>query len=703
MISNKIRGNHPRLSPPGVFINADGLLTNNLLNLAGRGNYFPSSAGTSEGQFLMIRAAALAYQRTNDIRWYTLLLKLLSNLPSTYYQNRTTSHLPWGPHWLMNVKSPFVSETFYYNSIFTFVNGVATIPQGTPHYGELVRQVFHARSLDSTYLWENPYSGLATGTQYPVASFTQNSPTDTTVTLVDTGINGDLYIMYSTITGPIIEVNEPFEAWPGWRELDVGETNIAVDTMAWALDAFNEAYIALGDVTYDDMATATKNSMETVYIVDDGRAWITTGYIPPTGLSGSFIYNEITPLPTLSRNNVGEIFWSIPTPVTHTGSSIVQYGRGGLGDAWQTSDSVEVQISLTVPQPVTIFIDNSVTVNASTRFMTTITPTGTGMETFVIPRTDFKDNFGAGSNVPAIGSPLLTVGIQLIVTTAVDVVVHSVRPIPYELMPYTPGLFPFTANLLGSPAELITWRGPAYSGYQAPWVWPILGTTGAINNCLTFLKDAQQAYTTALGIEGPFAPVYILPRYDDVVFDTPNTFTWTGPDPNTKWGGYQYRPLEATARYWAAYPSDTLARDIVMLFLTWISNTWTSSDQFPPTDFPVDSFPTSTYNEPHFVALILRSAMWADLAGGSQSLTRPLILQCLLYLNQHYTLNGPMAGTFVDNGDSYFGFWNGEIIAAICLMLNEGSTILADVGFPSDTLYSWLSGNVNWLKTVTLG
>lgn len=692
---------HPRdLVMTNGLINNRGLVVNNLQDLAGRGSYFPAAAGTSEGQFLMIRAAALAYQATSNEVWADLVRRLTENVEEHFYRGTPPSHLPWAPHWLVAVKKSFVGEALQYGFAFTFTAGVCTIPPGRPYFGELVRQVFHARTPGSTYIWDNPYSLLSSGTQYSVASFVTDE-VGTVVTLDDTGVNTVLHVTYSTTQGDRVNANEPFEAWPVWRRLEATEIDTAIDSMAWAYDAWDEAYNALGDAAYADRRDATRDSMEQVYRVNDGRAWITRGYIAPLGLGGAYVYNTVLPAPLLGRDGDGNIRWTVRRPLVVVGPyTQAQFGRGGLADTWLAADSIQVIMKTDVTIDVTVFIDSSTTVDTTTRFAHTFTLTAGDFVTTNIARTSFVDNFGFGSNSPAIGSPIATAGVQISPGAPCNIVIQEVRPKPDIDMPYMPGAIPFTANFLGG--DLVTWRGPVYSGYQAPWVWPIAGTAGALANCLDFLQDAAAAYTVSTGIVGPFAPVFILPRADSVSFGTPGTFTWDGPDPNTGWGGYQYRPLEATARYWAGAgsPTATVAAAIVTDFLTWIAANWTSANDFPPTDFPEASPPEANYESPHFAALIMRAAMWADLAGASTALTRPLIAQCLNYLNRLFAAGGPMGGTWRGETDTdYYGFENGEMVSACALMLTTGSAILTAVGFPAATIEGWLDANADFLNT----
>jgi len=695
------------------LISSQGLVANNAFSSMGRRGYFPSPSATSESQFLLIAGVARAAIYTGDPQWKPLLSALLSNIISTYYRGVASSSINWMPHWLACAKRAFQAEVMYYSSSFTFVNGVATIPPLAPSFGNLVRQVFHARSLDSLYLWQNPYSTLTTGILYPVASVTTDQITGTVVTLTDTTVNADCYIMYSTASGDPIIKGQPFEAWPGWRALDPTEVSVAVDAVAWAVDAYQQSALALADQTYTTWAENTLAGLPALYTVNDGRSWFSSGIVPPMGLIGAYVYNNIVPDPTLTLDpTTGDIVWDVLySALPASGTPEAQYGRGGLGDAWQAADEIALEVSVDTTYfasgtglsiTLTVFIQNNATYSGTARYAYYLNLTANGQVSLVLSRSSFVNSLTA---TPAVGDPIVVVGLDFQPPAGglgydFKFTLSELRPIPLTVMPYMPGAAPFTGNYLGTPQSLIGWRGPVYSGYQNPWVWSqVSGATVEIANQLSYLQAAQAAYTAQVpGISGPFAPVYVLPRWDSSIYGSPNTFTWGGPDPNTGWGGYQIRPAEATARYWYGNPGDTTAQAIVVSFLTWVAGAWVSSTSYPPTDFLSTGAPESNYDDPHFVALALRMAIYADLAGASQTLTRPFILQCLQYLQRLYVTTGRMAGTWSSGvSGGWFGFWNGEILASLILALDTGNAILSAIGFSAATIDSWVSGNLAYL------
>jgi hypothetical protein len=88
-----------------ILINEDGLVVNAFHDTLGRQGYFPSEAGTSEGQFILIRAALLAYKATGDYKWLAIADKVSSNIDKLYLKEppKNPNEL-YIPHWLFIVK-----------------------------------------------------------------------------------------------------------------------------------------------------------------------------------------------------------------------------------------------------------------------------------------------------------------------------------------------------------------------------------------------------------------------------------------------------------------------------------------------------------------------------------------------------------------------------------------------------------------------
>ncbi|AOJ64589.1 hypothetical protein WJ32_18595 (plasmid) [Burkholderia ubonensis] len=494
-----------------------------------------------------------------------------------------------------------------------------------------------------------------------------------------------------------------------------------------------------------------------------GRPWINrTSSGNPFDLPGSFSWgnrsNNGADVPVnWTRNANGDL--TADLGASTSGES--QYGIGipevlnGTG--------IYLQVGSSVAQTLRLFLD-PVQGDYAQRRTIDVSLSGNGLDTIYIPFSQL--GLTAGSTVYTIGISDTNTATHTLTLRQIGQYVDG-APITYA-----PAAVPFTANLTGSPQQLIGWRGPIYIGYQSPTMWAqITATDGdgsatdpnrvALNSLLNLMKAAQDDYQLKLGTRGPFTPAFYPDRTDGLQYGSPNSFGWGGPDPNTRWEGYEYRALQEAAKYWESDRGNGTAASITMDFLSWLNSNWTSAATTPPTDFPENlsawsggtyyaagavvrsttkngyvyqalttgtsggaapGWPTtigtefsdggvtwrvvgndygtaySAYVDPHAVALILRSAMYADLAGGDQSVTRPLIRRALDWLRANRA-SGDMTGTWSPDpaNKQWFGFWSGEIATSLSLLMQRGSGILSAVGFSASTLTEWLSDSATWI------
>jgi len=122
-----------------------------------------------------------------------------------------------------------------------------------------------------------------------------------------------------------------------------------------------------------------------------------------------------------------------------------------------------------------------------------------------------------------------------------------------------------------------------------------------------------------------------------------------------------------------------------MKFITFLDNFYTARGSIQPiTDFPEFIDAQVNYHEPHVAALVMKAAIYANLAGGSPAITRRVILKSFEYIKSQYVASGNMLGsfaagqpTFVSGGVTYreyFGFWHFEIIEALSLALKYNNS-----------------------------
>lgn len=572
-----------------------------------------------------------------------------------------------------------------------------------------VHRVFQAVTPGYKLLWNNPYSSLTLGVAYPIASaIYDESQNGTVVTLSDSSFQGTLGIIYSTQDGETIAKDTPYEAWPDWRLLDDGEIDAACDTFNWALRAYQEASTITGDPLWKRAVSATLQQASLAYNLDDQRDWIKRSWTKDPFSEGSrFKYSARSSSPAFSCDNEGNVL--IDVPYDPAGGE-VQYANASIGDTYASGDSTVVLVGSSIVMNLTLFLDtkDQTNYNDANRYRVILPLTGSGLQSFTLQLSDFKNSSGT---TLASGSSVYSVGIDDTEIAAHTITLGRIRQLPNIPMRYVPGsVIPFTSNY--SNGVQIDWRGPYYSGYQSPWAIKQMGNEANVAGNVQFLADAQRAYSTMTGQgTGPFAPVYIPNRKDGVQYGTADSWTWSGPDPNTKWGGYQYRPLKELAYLVKTCDGSesyySQAVTIADNFLSWIDTQWTSGG--PPTDF-IQGAVATTYDEPHFAGQILHAVLLMDLAkrpegdssGVLSSIYRSLISKAFNYLSGLYVSSGTMAGTFcadVEN-QSWFGFWHGEIMRSLTCLVNWAMT--NGQAAMAAQARTWLNGMVSSANMATV-
>jgi len=673
--TNRVVNAIPRTSPLYILINDNGLVANNANDESGRGNYFPPEGGTTESQFLLIQGVADIYAATTNVDYYRLMNFLLKPINSMF------GGKPFAA-WLFCVKAAFNSCAIHYDRMFTFTSGVGTI--GSTFGGGITRTVFRVLSYDAELLWENPYSKLTVGVDYSVASINTTEFT-TTINLTDTGFNGVALVIYSTIDGELISKNKQFEAWPDWRPLEQSEQNVALDSIAWSMHMFTSLANA-GVTNFSSIFNLVKANTEIVYTVDDGRSWIKRRTVHPLQVDGSYSYSEVDGL-VIDLNIDGRAIFSMPVVPSSGGfNSEVQYGIA-VSDIVKAADSIKVVINSDRAITLDVFIDDLATYDPLHRFIPPVS-LSVGDNSLTVPMSSFVNS----SSTPiSVGATIFNVGYRVLHTDLTSVspfklLVSDIRPVPEEAVSsYMPGICPFTANFLNG--ELISWRGPIYTGYQDPGVWDFI--TGKESNAalvLTYLKDARTAYTsTHVGVSGPFAPVYVLDRYDSIDYGTKNQFVWAGPDPNVGWEGYQYRPLFYTAKYLNDHVTNTDALDIVDTFLTYL-DTVTDSTLGVPSNYYETTAPQKEYFTPHGCFLVLGACIYYELAGFSSAACTSLKSKIATVLEANFK-NGTWTMP------NWYGFWSGVALQVLALIKANSLSI-----FTASKVDTFIADHIEFLR-----
>lgn len=251
------------------------------------------------------------------------------------------------------------------------------------------------------------------------------------------------------------------------------------------------------------------------------------------------------------------------------------------------------------------------------------------------------------------------------------------RPLPLEGYDYTPYVAPFTVNTVNFRVD--AWRGTPYTGYQCAWIWQEVGDPKGLETVLSFMKTAQDEYKKSTGVEGFFMPLFLWDRWDSRQYGEPNTFTWNGPDPNTHWGGFQYRGVETVARAFFNDPSNKLAKDITWKFIKAVEKIWNDQGSYPVT-FEENKKPVADYKEPHIVGLLLRILIYYYQATDNKSEEKICLNLISRSVNELLDLFHPfnnnmvwnsnfINGTWSTKNSEWYMFWGGEILSALALLM----------------------------------
>ena len=270
---------------------------------------------------------------------------------------------------------------------------------------------------------------------------------------------------------------------------------------------------------------------------------------------------------------------------------------------------------------------------------------------------------------------------------------------PNTAIRYVPGVNLFTVNLENKAID--SWRGACLLvGYQDPAHLVETEQWSRLTNQLKFMEDSQNAYQQANSqkLNGLFFQGFVTTFWDAVDFVDNrgyNVFTENTIDPNAEWTQYTTRPLHSVARAWYLMAQKGLgktedgkrAERIAMRLLGFLFSflRQRNSNQ-PPTNFTVARGAEVLYHEPATASLILRAAIYANLAGGNSLITFGIIKAMYEYMKTQYLTVGNMAGSFTAgqpeflgaDGVTYrenFGFWTMEILESLAILYKHREEI----------------------------
>lgn len=370
-----------------IAINSLGLVGGSFVTDDPITTYTPPTAGTSEGQLLVIRGLLRNYIQTRDQKWLIKAEKLTEALLKYYYPSETIPQEPdetWIPHWLVNVTEPFTSREYFLNGEVDFVNGV-----GVATFNKIFR-VFTARSLDSTleYSW-SPEAPII-GTKYEIENtVVEYGNSRATIHLKDKNFTGKALITYTSETGRTIEIGEKCEAFPVWRPLDEGEIACAVDALPWALDVFDLWYQIEGDEKWLRAIESTKEALRVVSDVSNTKYYIKKGNQGDEVLANG-ITSFSTRNPVETYTNTGEMI--LIDYKESSGNDEASIGTW-VGNRVEFKDKqwIEIKLSSDKSKKITMYLDEDGVYDPNKRWVSDFYTNGSGLTSMQIVSLSRKD------------------------------------------------------------------------------------------------------------------------------------------------------------------------------------------------------------------------------------------------------------------------------------------------------------------------
>lgn len=258
----------------------------------------------------------------------------------------------------------------------------------------------------------------------------------------------------------------------------------------------------------------------------------------------------------------------------------------------------------------------------------------------------------------------------------------DVKPVgnPLDVLLNYPGVQPRFINLKNNIVN--GWQGSPNVGYLTPSIYDrsFFNYPNRIEPILDFLIQSQAEYVkqNVNNTEGFFAPQFVWPRWEEGIGQKNNTWSFDNwGDPSVDWEGYQLRIAVDCAFYLVYQPTNKKVKNIVVKFLTALDKIQKQNGNAQvPNKYPALLDPQITFISPHANALLVRAALFANIAGCDPSLTFRLIKRNLDYLSTQFVNSGNMQGSWSasqpnftgSDGQTYkeyYSYWHGEIIETL--------------------------------------
>jgi phage-related protein len=659
----------------------------------------PSDSGTLYDQLSLALSCLNAYATTENPVWLTRATNYANAIVNNYYNSSSAGTL-YLPHWLYDIKTNNRREDIYY-TLRTLNTGEVNTPLGWMHMlWELYDRLYTITNntqwqtladrteadtiTAATFTTQNfiyrKHPGLPL--EYPGTEIIGSATRITTGVLVNfvnvTGSsilavqNVDFQLSISPSTTFIVEAsantnNRIIEFFVSTSSDDISEnliyrqfwrlgsaTTINSRTIAsyelfrWEnVSWYYGVGLISGTANYEEaLITYNLNSFNNVVLRLDSAAQLNINFPSKTPFK---IFCKITGNNTLLRLRDGSgFYWDYPLAITDWAlitPSWSQFTWSSINNVTQSGRSPNSSSNI---QELRIITSNP---------------------TYI---------WWIGLNAPqpmSNPSVVFRAGVRDRSTGTRNLYVGDVYPANSSSLPYTPGVIPFARNIVSGVAGGLT--GLPYAAYQNPIGWVEWNRPEYLANTLRFLKDSQAAYSTSIGDNGPFTPVYTWQDKDNQSFGgTLNNFGFNGFD-NFETSGYYQAQIGAwLAKAWYENQSNNDLRMLAMSWLNWLDQVFATREaNLPPNSFPSNSIAVAG-NNPGVQALIGEAALWCNLSGGNPATTFRWIYRSITYLNNQFVGAGnPMSGSWAKDQPvfnttlkQYYSAWHGQCITFLSLL-----------------------------------
>lgn len=392
---------YTRSTAPYLINTSVGLVADALHPVLTRGNWLPSTAGSAQNHFALIRASCEAYKETGLEAWRLRATALAGLAIANLYDAPipSTASTVWPHHWLFNAKGSTLAKgaiatpsinSGRFDLTVTFSNGTGLIPSGSTNFGERLSNIYSVYSTSSRLTHKSIHADVV-GTEYDVDYWVSNyemagqnyrihpsseSYAGTAITTtgetagtikLTSNFSGTLKVTYSTYDTTTIASGARMSAYPLWRTMPLGELTCSPASMFEA----RRAYDLLHEITNDDSWLRARDATDYTLIqlsqVTNSTYWYRLSTNPePLSRPGAnvSVVNNVNGF-TLTRQLAGAL----------DGTLKIAANAAPIGDSpTLTLDNTLVQAAL--PEDATVTISTAISTTTLLRVTLNTSKTG---------------------------------------------------------------------------------------------------------------------------------------------------------------------------------------------------------------------------------------------------------------------------------------------------------------------------------------